>query len=144
MTSAPKPAQPFIARQQSELRRLLPFSDTQDFEDAARGLIARREPNAVTAADGRVVWDNDAYAFLEGDAPDTVNPSLWRQSRLVAQQGLFEVVEGLYQVRGLDLSNITFVEGTTGVVVIDPLLSTETAGAALALYREHRGERPVT
>ncbi|MFD7383419.1 alkyl/aryl-sulfatase [Streptomyces anulatus] len=144
MTSAPKPAQPFIARQQSELRRLLPFSDTQDFEDAARGLIARREPNAVTAADGRVVWDNDAYAFLEGDAPDTVNPSLWRQSRLVAQQGLFEVVEGVYQVRGLDLSNITFVEGTTGVVVIDPLLSTETAGAALALYREHRGERPVT
>ncbi|MFD8404948.1 alkyl/aryl-sulfatase [Streptomyces anulatus] len=144
MTSAPKPAQPFIARQQSELRRLLPFSDTQDFEDAARGLIARREPNAVTAADGRVVWDNDAYAFLEGDAPDTVNPSLWRQSRLVAQQGLFEVVEGVYQVRGLDLSNVTFVEGTTGVVVIDPLLSTETAGAALALYREHRGERPVT
>ncbi|WP_228181079.1 alkyl/aryl-sulfatase [Streptomyces anulatus] len=144
MTTAPKPAQPFIARQQSELRRLLPFSDTQDFEDAARGLIARREPNAVTAADGRVVWDNDAYAFLEGDAPDTVNPSLWRQSRLVAQQGLFEVVEGVYQVRGLDLSNVTFVEGTTGVVVIDPLLSTETAGAALALYREHRGERPVT
>ncbi|MFD7129292.1 MULTISPECIES: alkyl/aryl-sulfatase [Streptomyces] len=144
MTSAPKPAQPFIAQQQSELRRLLPFSDTQDFEDAARGLIARREPNAVTAADGRVVWDNDTYAFLEGDAPDTVNPSLWRQSRLVAQQGLFEVVEGVYQVRGLDLSNVTFVEGTTGVVVIDPLLSTETAGAALALYREHRGERPVT
>ncbi|MFD4177935.1 alkyl/aryl-sulfatase [Streptomyces anulatus] len=144
MTSAPKPAQPFIAQQQSELRRLLPFSDTQDFEDAARGLIARREPNAVTAADGRVVWDNDTYAFLEGDAPDTVNPSLWRQSRLVAQQGLFEVVEGVYQVRGLDLSNVTFMEGTTGVVVIDPLLSTETAGAALALYREHRGERPVT
>lgn len=144
MTSAPKPAQPFIAQQQSEIRRRLPFSDTQDFEDAARGLIARREPNAVTAADGRVVWDNDTYAFLEGDAPDTVNPSLWRQSRLVAQQGLFEVVEGVYQVRGLDLSNVTFVEGTTGVVVIDPLLSTETAGAALALYREHRGERPVT
>lgn len=144
MTSAPKPAQPFIAQQQSEIRRRLPFSDTQDFEDAARGLIARREPNAVTAADGRVVWDNDTYAFLEGDAPDTVNPSLWRQSRLVAQQGLFEVVEGVYQVRGLDLSNVTFVEGTTGIVVIDPLLSTETAGAALALYREHRGERPVT
>lgn len=144
MTSASKPAQPFIAQQQNELRERLPFSDTQDFEDAARGLIARREPNAVTAADGRVVWDNDTYAFLEGDAPDTVNPSLWRQSQLVAEQGLFEVVEGIYQVRGLDLSNVTFVEGTAGVVVIDPLLSTETAGAALALYREHRGERPVT
>ncbi|MBA0050911.1 MBL fold metallo-hydrolase [Streptomyces sp. AJS327] len=144
MASAPKPAQPFVTQQQTEVRERLPFADRQDFEDAARGLIARREPGVVTAADGRVVWDNDAYAFLEGDAPDTVNPSLWRQSQLVARQGLFEVVDGIYQVRGLDLSNVTFVEGTTGVVVIDPLLSTETAAAALALYREHRGERPVT
>ncbi|WP_431784486.1 alkyl/aryl-sulfatase [Streptomyces chumphonensis] len=139
-----QPAQPFVARRQAELRERLPFADRQDFEDAARGLIARRAPNAVTDADGRVVWDNDVYAFLEGEAPDTVNPSLWRQSQLVARQGLFEVIKGVYQVRGLDLSNVTFVEGTTGVVVIDPLLSTETAGAALALYREHRGERPVT
>ncbi|MFJ8254116.1 alkyl/aryl-sulfatase [Streptomyces sp. NPDC094466] len=144
MTSSSKPAQPFIVQQQAALRERLPFADRQDFEDAARGLIARREPNAVSDADGRVVWDNDTYAFLEGEAPDTVNPSLWRQSQLVAQQGLFEVVEGIYQVRGLDLSNVTFVEGTTGVVVIDPLLSTETAAAALALYREHRGERAVT
>lgn len=144
MSSASKPAQPFIVQQQAELRERLPFSDRQDFEDATRGLIARREPNAVTAADGRVVWDNDTYAFLDDDCPDTVNPSLWRQSRLVAEQGLFEVVEGIYQVRGLDLSNVTFVEGTTGVVVIDPLLSTETAAAALTLYREHRGDRPVT
>ncbi|MFE6892120.1 alkyl/aryl-sulfatase [Streptomyces sp. NPDC057694] len=140
----PKPAQPFITQQQAELRERLPFSDRQDFEDATRGLIARRVPSAVTAEDGRTVWDNDTYAFLRGEAPDTVNPSLWRQSQLVAEQGLFEVVEGIYQVRGLDLSNITFVEGDTGVVVIDPLISTETAAAALALYREHRGERPVT
>ncbi|MGW4385475.1 alkyl/aryl-sulfatase [Streptomyces sp. NPDC004685] len=140
----PKPAQPFIAQQQAELRDRLAFSDRQDFEDVTRGLIARRVPSAVTAEGGRVVWDNDTYAFLKGDAPDTVNPSLWRQSQLVAEQGLFEVVEGIYQVRGLDLSNITFVEGTTGVIVIDPLISTETAAAALALYREHRGERPVT
>ncbi|WP_432181527.1 alkyl/aryl-sulfatase [Streptomyces sp. NBC_00063] len=140
----PKPAQPFIAQQQAELRDRLAFSDRQDFEDVTRGLIARRVPSAVTAEGGRVVWDNDTYAFLKGDAPDTVNPSLWRQSQLVSEQGLFEVVEGIYQVRGLDLSNITFVEGTTGVIVIDPLISTETAAAALALYREHRGERPVT
>ncbi|MCX4827929.1 MBL fold metallo-hydrolase [Streptomyces sp. NBC_00006] len=126
------------------MRERLPFADSQDFEDASRGLIARRVPSAVTDADGAVVWDNDTYAFLEGDAPDTVNPSLWRQSQLVAEQGLFEVVEGIYQVRGLDLSNVTFVEGATGVLVIDPLISTETAAAALALYREHRGERPVT
>ncbi|WP_031046345.1 alkyl/aryl-sulfatase [Streptomyces sp. NRRL F-5650] len=144
MTSAAKPAQPFVARQQAVLRERLPFADRQDFEDAARGLITRREPNAVTDEDGRVVWDNDTYAFLAGDAPDTVNPSLWRQCQLVAEQGLFEVVEGIYQVRGLDLSNVTFVEGATGVVVIDPLLSVETAAAALALYREHRGDRPVT
>lgn len=140
----PKAAQPFINRQQAKLREHLPFSDRQDFEDAARGLIARRVPSKVTGADGAVVWDNDTYAFLEGEAPDTVNPSLWRQSQLVAEQGLFEVVEGIYQVRGLDLSNITFVEGATGVLVIDPLISTETAAAALELYREHRGQRPVT
>ena len=80
----------------------------------------------------------------DGRGAGTVNPSLWRQSALVAKQGLFEVVEGIYQVRGLDLSNMTIVEGDTGVIVIDPLISTETAAAALALYREHRGDRPVT
>ena len=90
------------------------------------------------------MWESDSYAFLSGDAPTSVNPSLWRQSTLVAKQGLYEVVEGLYQVRGLDLSNITFVEGDEGVIVIDPLISTETAAAALALYRQHRGERAVT
>ncbi|WP_436771875.1 alkyl/aryl-sulfatase [Yinghuangia sp. YIM S09857] len=144
MTSTPKQAQPSVARQQAGVRDRLPFSDTQDFEDARRGLIARREPSAVTGQDGTVVWDNDTYAFLAGDAPATVNPSLWRQSQLVAEQGLFEVVEGIYQVRGFDLSNVTFVEGDTGVVVIDPLLCQETAEAAIALYRQHRGERPVT
>lgn len=84
MTSEAKPAQPFIAQQQSQARAQLPFSDTQDFDDASRGLLASREPNAVHAEDGRVVWDNDTYAFVEGEAPDTVNPSLWRQSQLVA------------------------------------------------------------
>ncbi|MCS5731385.1 MBL fold metallo-hydrolase [Herbiconiux moechotypicola] len=121
----------------------LPFDDTQDLADADRGFIAALEPGTVLADDGRVVWDADGYGFLTGEAPDTVDPSLWRQSMLVAKQGLFEVVEGIYQVRGLDLSNITFVEGDTGVIVIDPLISAETAAAALALYRAHRGERPV-
>ncbi|MFD6175626.1 MULTISPECIES: alkyl/aryl-sulfatase [unclassified Isoptericola] len=144
MPSTPKPATPTIAAQQRELLGRLPFSDTQDFDDASRGFLGRRTPNAVTKDDGTVVWDNDTYAFLEGDAPDTVNPSLWRQSKLVAEQGLFEVVEGIYQVRGFDLSNVTFIEGDTGVIVLDPLISTETAAAALALYREHRGDRPVT
>ncbi|MBE9924805.1 MBL fold metallo-hydrolase [Cellulosimicrobium cellulans] len=142
--STPEAATPAIVAQNTDLLRTLPFSDTQDLDDATRGLVARREPDVVTADDGRVVWDGDTYAFLRGDAPDTVNPSLWRQSRLVAEQGLFEVTDGIYQVRGLDLSNVTFIEGTSGVVVVDPLISVETAAAALALYRELRGDRPVT
>lgn len=121
-----------------------PFTDRRDFEDAERGFIAALSPGVVRNTAGEVVWDNDSYAFLAGDAPDTVNPSLWRQSTLNARQGLFEVTGGIYQIRGLDLSNITFVEGDSGVIVIDPLISVETAAAALGLYRAHRGERPVT
>jgi alkyl sulfatase BDS1-like metallo-beta-lactamase superfamily hydrolase len=121
----------------------LPFDDTRDFEDADRGFVSALQPCVVEAADGRVVWDNDVYDFLTGDAPTTVHPSLWRQSTLAAKQGLYEVVEGIYQVRGLDLSNISFIEGDTGVIVIDPLISTETAAAALGMYRAHRGDRPV-
>ncbi|NUR06135.1 MAG: MBL fold metallo-hydrolase [Nocardioidaceae bacterium] len=133
-----------VLLQHERLLRGLPFSDTRDFENASRGLVASLDPCVIRAEDGRVVWDNDSYGFLAGDPPSTVNPSLWRQSRLVAMQGLYEVVEGIYQVRGLDLSNITFVEGEHGVIVIDPLISTETAAAALVLYRRHRGDRPVT
>src|SRR6478735_1801369 len=122
----------------------LPFNDTADFDDADRGFVGKLDPCVVTADDGRVVWDNDAYAFLDADCPDTANPSLWRQAQLCAKQGLYEVTDGIYQVRGLDLSNMTLVEGDEGVIVIDPLISKETAAAALALYREHRGDRPVT
>ncbi|TWD81677.1 alkyl sulfatase BDS1-like metallo-beta-lactamase superfamily hydrolase [Kribbella amoyensis] len=143
MTSSPKPASPTIIDQQSEIRARLPFRDTRDFEDAGRGRVAPLD-GAVYAEDGRVVWDNSTYDFLRGECPDTVNPSLWRQSQLVATGGLFEVVPGIYQVRGMDLSNISFVEGETGVIVIDPLISVETAAAALALYRSHRGDRSVT
>ena len=126
------------------VRADLPFADAQDFEDAERGFLGRLDPCVVHAADGRVVWDNEPYrAFLQGDAPATVNPSLWRQSQLNTIDGLFEVVPGVYQVRGLDLSNVSFIEGQTGVVVIDPLISSETAAAALALYRKHRGDRQV-
>lgn len=122
----------------------LPLDDETDFHDADRGFIAALSPCVIRAADGRVVWDNDAYFFLGGTAPASVHPSLWRQSTLAAKQGLYEVVSGIYQVRGFDISNITFVEGDTGIIVIDPLVSTEVAAAALALYREHRGgDRPV-
>ncbi len=122
----------------------LPFHDITDFENADRGFIAALSPCVISAADGRVVWDNDVYSFLGGPAPTSVHPSLWRQSTLTAKQGLYEVVPGIYQVRGFDLSNITFVEGDTGVIVIDPLVCTEVAAAALGLYRAHRGgDRPV-
>src|SRR6202008_4430087 len=124
--------------------KALPFHDTTDFNDAGRGFIAALPPCVIKAADGRVVWDTDAYGFLGGTAPTSVHPSLWRQSTLAARQGLYEVVPGIYQVRGFDISNVTFVEGDTGIIVIDPLISTEVAAAALGLYRAHRGgDRPV-
>lgn len=122
----------------------LPADDGQDFEDATRGFVGRSEQRTITTADGRVVWDLDAYAFLDGPAPPTAHPSLWRQSRLLTEDGLFEVVPGIYQLRGFDLSVMTVVEGDTGVIVIDPLISAETAAAALTLYRRHRGDRPVS
>lgn len=115
-----------------------------DFDDADRGFMGSVEPCIVRAADGRVVWDNHAYGFLSSVCPDTVNPSLWRQAQLVTKQGLYRVTDGIFQVRGLDLSNMTLVESDHGVVVVDPLISAECAAAALALYREHRGDRPVT
>jgi linear primary-alkylsulfatase len=130
-----------------EMERRMPadFADRTDFDNANRGLVARLVPGVVKAADGRVVYDADAFTrATAGDRPDTVHPSLWRQSQLTAIQGLFEVTEGIYQLRGIDLSNMTLVEGETGVVVIDPLVSAEVAAAGLALYREHRGDRPVT
>ncbi|MFD9421854.1 MULTISPECIES: alkyl/aryl-sulfatase [unclassified Streptomyces] len=122
----------------------LDYADRSDFEDAERGFVAALAPAVVRTDDGRMIWDGDAYAFLDEECPDTAHPSLWRQSRLCNKQGLFEVTEGIYQVRNLDLSNMTLVEGDTGVIVIDPLISAETAVAALALYREHRGDRQVT
>ncbi|SDK72776.1 Alkyl sulfatase BDS1, metallo-beta-lactamase superfamily [Nocardioides sp. YR527] len=144
MTSTPRPATRHVVARNEAVLRELPFDDHGDFADADRGLIKALDDCVIRAEDGRVVWDNEAYRFLDGDAPGTVNPSLWRQSQLVTRQGLYEVIEGIYQVRGFDISNVTFVEGERGVIVIDPLLSVETAAAAIALYREHRGERPVT
>ncbi|WP_459802417.1 alkyl/aryl-sulfatase [Herbidospora sp. RD11066] len=122
----------------------LPFHDRIDFDNADRGFVARLDPGVIRAADGRIVWNADAYRFLDAEAPATANPSLWRQGQLCARQGLYEVTGGVYQVRGLDLSNMTLVEGERGVIVVDPLISAECAEAALNLYREHRGDRPVT
>jgi alkyl sulfatase BDS1-like metallo-beta-lactamase superfamily hydrolase len=115
-----------------------------DFEDARRGLVAPFDPPRIENEKGRVVWELESYDFLDSDPPPTANPSLWRQSQLCRIAGLFELAPGFYQLRGFDLSNMHVVEGEEGILVIDPLVSAETAAAALALYREHRGERPVT
>lgn len=112
--------------------------------DADRGFIATRDPLIIQAEDGRVVWRTDDYAFLDGDAPDTVNSSLWRVSKLNRRHGLYQVSDGIYQVRGFDAANMTVILGNTGFIIIDPLMSVETAEAALTLVREHLGERPVT
>ncbi|MFI6868452.1 alkyl/aryl-sulfatase [Nocardia sp. NPDC050406] len=143
MSAATDPSS-FIIEQQQRIAAELPFGDTTDQADADRGFIAALEPGVVEDSDGNVLWDSDSYEFLKGTCPATVNPSLWRQSGLVARQGLYEVIEGIYQIRGLDLSNMTLIEGDTGVIVIDPLISSETAAAGLALYRAHRGDKPVT
>lgn len=121
-----------------------PEQDSPDSADADRGWIAGPEPRAITTADGRPVWDTAGFDYLHADCPETVHPDLWRQSRLCAKEGLFEVTDGVYQVRGLDVSNISLLETDSGVLVVDPLVSAETAAAALALYRAHRGDRPVT
>ena len=144
MSGARKPATPLTAQRNREAAASLPFADEEDFAEAKRGLIAPFEPATVAGEGERPVWDLESYDFLAGEPPDTVNPSLWRQSRLNRIAGLFEIAPGFYQLRGFDLSNMHVVEGEQGVVVIDPLISAETAAAALALYREHRGQRPVT
>jgi linear primary-alkylsulfatase len=116
----------------------------RDFEEARRGLVAAFDPPLVEDERGRTVWDLRPYDFLDGEPPETANPSLWRQSQLTRTSGLFELAPGVYQLRGFDLSNMHVIEGEEGIVVVDPLISAETAAAALGLYREHRGERPVT
>jgi alkyl sulfatase BDS1-like metallo-beta-lactamase superfamily hydrolase len=144
-TEAPKQATASVAALQTAMLNALPFSDTADFDDASRGFLGTLENAAITNAQGRVVWSLEAYGFLsEEKAPATVNPSLWRQSRLNMQHGLFEVVPGVYQVRGLDIANMTLVEGERGVIVVDTLTSIEGARAAMELYFQHRGRKPVT
>jgi len=121
---------------------VLNFSNRADFDAAERGFIATLE-GEITDANGKPVYSPHAYDFLKADAPNTVNPSLWRQSQLNAKHGLFEVVDGIYQVRGFDLSNMTLIRGDKGWIIIDPLITKETAAAALALANKHLGARPV-
>lgn len=123
--------------------RALPISDQQDFEDARRGFIATGKDVVVIDAGGAEVWNLPAYDFIQGDAPASVNPSLWRQASLNKINGLFKVTDRVFQVRGYDLSNMSIIEGDTGWIIVDPLTSQETAAAALALAQEHLGVKPI-
>jgi alkyl sulfatase BDS1-like metallo-beta-lactamase superfamily hydrolase len=141
----PKPATDHTRAANAACVEGLPLDDPLDHERATRGLIATHPTGRIDRADGRAAWDTSSHDFVRdaSHAPDTVNPSLWRQARLNSIHGLFEVVDGVWQARGYDLSNVTFVAGDTGWIVIDPLTSAETASACLALANEHLGERPV-
>ncbi|MFG1361001.1 alkyl/aryl-sulfatase [Xanthobacter pseudotagetidis] len=130
---------------QDALRSYLPFQDQTDFLNATRGQIATLEAEKITAPDGTVIYDMAQFDFLKGDAPNTANPSLWRQSKLNAIHGLFEVVKGgIYQVRGFDLAVMTFIRGDQGWIVIDPLTANETAAAGFRLLREKVEDLPVS
>ena len=121
----------------------LPRMDNQDIEDARRGLIAVPS-GTVTAPDGSVVWDFDRFSFVDGDAPVTVNPSLWQHAKLNRISGLFKVTDGVYQLRGFDTANLELIEGKTGWIVIDTLSCRETAQRAMAFARQHLGNRSVS
>ncbi|CAN5378390.1 alkyl sulfatase dimerization domain-containing protein [soil metagenome] len=139
-----KDAEPASRAVNDSFLKTLPFSDKADFEDAKRGFIATLPDGAIPGIGDKPAWDTRPYEFLKSDSvPPTVNPSLWRQAQLNAINGLFKVTERVYQVRGLDLSNLTIVEGDSGLILIDPLLSNETAKAALELYLKNRPAKPV-
>jgi alkyl sulfatase BDS1-like metallo-beta-lactamase superfamily hydrolase len=121
----------------------LPFSNKQDFEFAARGFIATRDDPKITDESGRLVFDLASYDFLKGDAPESANPSLWRQAQLLTRHGLYKVSERIYQVRGFDVSTVSFIQTDTGYVVVDPLTTAEVARAALDLLKKHVGDKPV-
>jgi len=122
----------------------LPADDRQDFEDARRGWIAGISDLKIVHADGTPAWDQTAYRFIHGEAPPSVNPSLWRQAQLNNIHGLFEVTRGIYQLRGFDLANLTLIEGKTGWIVVDTLTCHETAAAALDLAWQHLDAKPIT
>ena len=140
----PKDASSFTKQKNEQVLKELPFSDTQDFTDAKRGFIVTTPDLIIKNNEGNVIWDMKSYEYQAGiNAPVTVNPSLWRMAQINSLNGLFQVTDKVYQVRGFDISNMTIIEGNTGLIIIDPLLSTETAKAGLDLYYSNRPKKPV-
>ncbi len=138
-----KPATKYTIDANKGFYKSLDFDDKSEFINATRGLIASPKALEIRDKNQKLVWSQAAYSFVEKSAPNTANPSLWRNAQLNHIAGLFEVTEGIYQVRGYDMSNITFIEGNTGWIVVDPLMSVECAQAALQLVNENLGARPV-
>ena len=138
------PATPVTAAENEQVMGELPFSDEQDFADSRRGLMASDPELAVKNAKGKTIWNQPAYGFIQGKAPASVNPSLWRQAKLNNIHGLFKVTEGIYQLRGFCLANMTLIDGKSGWIVVDPLMTRETASRAMDFARKHLKERPVS
>ena len=127
-----------------QIAETLNLDDQQDFEDASRGLIAKAPEDILLNPQGQIIWNPAAFNFLSEDVPDTVNPSLWRQANLNNIRGLFKVTEGIYQLRGFDLANTTLIRSDKGWIIVDPLTTLETTGAAIDFAAEHLGEINVT
>ena len=126
-----------------ELKEKLPFSDDIDFKEAQKGFIETDENLIIKGDDATILWDMKGYEFLKGEWEPTVNPSLWRQAQLNLYSGLYKVQDRVYQIRSYDIANITIIEGDSGIIVIDPLVSNETARAGMELYYKNRGTKPV-
>jgi alkyl sulfatase BDS1-like metallo-beta-lactamase superfamily hydrolase len=140
-----KPATSYTRAANAALIDSLSFTDKTSFELARKGLIAPLPDTVIKGQSGKVAWDPSRYDFIqEGDpAPDTVNPSLWRQVQLLNISGLFEVTEGVYAIRNQDAANMTIIEGREGITIVDPMMSIETSRAGLQLYYQYRGVKPV-
>jgi alkyl sulfatase BDS1-like metallo-beta-lactamase superfamily hydrolase len=142
--STPAPASEATRAEQRAVAQTLPAEGTRDAADSQRGFLATRKDPVILAPNGKPVWNLDAYAFVTGPAPETVNPSLWRHMTHLKRHGLFEVTKNVWQVRGFDVSNMTVIRGNTGWIIIDPLTSIEAAKAAMELVNATLGTRPVS
>ena len=141
---APKLPSPATIAAQAMMRASLPPDNGQDEDFAHRGFIATPKDPLIKRQDGKVVWNTEQLDWVKGEPPASVNPSLWRHTKLLAVHGLFKVSDGVWQVRGIDAANMLVVSGKTGWIIIDPLMSIETATVAMNLVKEHLGDRPVT
>ena len=137
------PASSFTIAANQQVKDTLELDNQTDFEQARKGLVASVENLKIMAADGQVAWDQSAYNFISGSAPDSVNPSLWRQEQLNNIHGLFEVTPGVHQLRGFDLANLTLIDTDNGWIVVDPLTTAATSSYAIDFARKHLGNKPI-